>query len=90
MHALRALDGLARHGSMLEASRELNLTPSAVSHQLRFLERELGQKLFHRQGKGVTLTPFGKRYAQEIQKALSIVARATSAWREFMVISCPP
>lgn len=76
MHALRALDGLAKHGSMLEASRELNLTPSAVSHQLRFLEDALGQKLFHRQGKGVTLTEFGKRYAREIEKALTIVSRA--------------
>ncbi len=76
MQALRALDGLAKHGSMLEASRELNLTPSAISHQLRSLETALGQKLFHRQGKGVTLTAFGKRYAQEVEKALSIVSWA--------------
>jgi LysR family glycine cleavage system transcriptional activator len=76
MNALRALDGLARHGSMIKASRELNLTPSAISHQIRFLEEEVGRKLLVRDGKGVALTAFGQRYAEEIQKALAIIGHA--------------
>jgi LysR family glycine cleavage system transcriptional activator len=95
MNALRALDGLARHGSMIKASQELNLTPSAISHQIRFLEGEVGQKLLVRDGKGVALTMFGRRYANEIQKALAIIGHAgTFAGDEEPIgtlrISCVP
>lgn len=74
--ALKALDGLARHGSMLRAARELNVTPSAISHQLRTLEQELGSSVIERSGKGVNLTPFGKQYADEIRRALTIIRNA--------------
>ena len=62
--ALRALDSFARHGSVWRAADELHLTRSAVSHQLRLLERDLGFDLLERIGKGVALTPRGQRYAQ--------------------------
>ena len=69
--ALRALDAFARHGSVWRAAEELRLTRSAVSHQLRFLERDLGFDLLKRAGKGVSLTPQGQRYAAEVRKALT-------------------
>lgn len=74
--ALRALDSFARHGSVWRAADELNLTRSAVSHQLRLLERELGFELLRRVGKGVELTPRGKRYAHQVRKALTALREA--------------
>ena len=51
--ALQALDAFARHGSVWRAAEELRLTRSAVSHQLRFLERDLGFDLLKRDRKSV-------------------------------------
>nr|WP_244562513.1 LysR family transcriptional regulator [Ensifer aridi] len=38
----------------MEAAAQLQLTPSAVSHQIRLMEGDLGEKLFHRIGRNVT------------------------------------
>jgi LysR family glycine cleavage system transcriptional activator len=57
-------------------AEELNLTPSAISHQIHDLERRLGSALIERDGKGVSLTAFGRRYAREARKALSIIQDA--------------
>ncbi|PZO80274.1 MAG: transcriptional regulator [Mesorhizobium amorphae] len=74
--ALRALDSFARHGSVWRAADELHLTRSAISHQLRLLERELGFAILRRAGKGVELTPQGRRYAHQTAKALALLASA--------------
>ncbi len=74
--ALRALDSFARHGSVWRAADELNVTRSAVSHQLRLLERDLGFELLERAGKGVALTPSGRRYALDVRKALTVLGDA--------------
>lgn len=71
--ALRALDSFARHGSVWRAADELHLTRSAVSHQLRLLERDLGFDMLQRVGKGVTLTARGRRYAHDVRKALALL-----------------
>ncbi|RWB84650.1 MAG: LysR family transcriptional regulator [Mesorhizobium sp.] len=76
--ALRALDSFARHGSVWRAADELHLTRSAVSHQLRLLERELGFDLLERIGKGVSLTPRGQRYAADVRKALTVLGDAVA------------
>jgi len=75
--ALRALDSFARHGSVWRAADELNLTRSAVSHQLRLLERDLGFELLERVGKGVALTPRGRHYANDVRSALTVLRDAT-------------
>lgn len=54
----------------------MNLTRSAVSHQLRLLERDLGFDLLQRVGKGVALTPRGRRYALDVRKALTVLGDA--------------
>lgn len=74
--ALRALDSFARHGSVWRAAEELHLTRSAVSHQLRLLERDLGLPLLDRVGKGVALTAAGRRYAHDVRKALTLLGDA--------------
>ncbi|MBA4098394.1 MAG: transcriptional regulator [Rhodospirillum sp.] len=93
--ALRALDAVARLGSVTRAAAELNITRSAISHQLRFLEQELGFALVERDGRGVALTPRGESYAREVRKALQTLsdARARSADAALsgrLVISCAP
>ncbi|MEW9838266.1 LysR substrate-binding domain-containing protein [Mesorhizobium marinum] len=93
--ALRALDSFARHGSVWRAADELHLTRSAVSHQLRLLERDLGFELLQRVGKGVTLTPQGRRYALDVRKALSVIGEAAARHESKGVagsfsVSCTP
>lgn len=53
MTALRALDAVARLGSVSEAATELNLTPSAISHQIKSLEQTLGFALTERTGRNI-------------------------------------
>lgn len=54
LHVLRMV---ASHGTVTAAARAMNYTPSAVSHQLRALARELGVTLLVHEGRGVRLTP---------------------------------
>ncbi|PJI39061.1 LysR substrate-binding domain-containing protein [Ferrovibrio sp.] len=58
--ALRAFEAAARHLSFKAAADELGVTPTAISHQLRLLEDSIGQRLFVRQIRKVTLTPAGE------------------------------
>jgi molybdate transport repressor ModE-like protein len=53
---LRVLRALADHGTVAAAAQGLHLTPSAVSQQLAALEREVGQPIVERRGRGVALT----------------------------------
>lgn len=50
LSALKAFEAVARLGSLSRAAEELNVTKSAVSHQLRALESTLGTTLLHRGG----------------------------------------
>jgi LysR family glycine cleavage system transcriptional activator len=83
--ALRALDSFARLGSVWQAAEELRLTRSAVSHQLRLLEKELGFELLRRRGKGIALTPLGRRYATDVRKALLIIRDASTQYGEVRI-----
>ena len=76
--ALRALDAFARHGSVWLAADELALTRSAVSHQLRLLECDLGFPMFTRTGNRIELTPQGAAYAADIRRALQMIAGSSA------------
>jgi len=56
-HRLHVLRVLAARGTVNGAAATLNYTPSAVSHQIRALSRELGVTLLTKEGRGVRLTP---------------------------------
>jgi len=62
--ALRALEAAARHMSFTRAAHELNVTQSAISHQIKTLEGLWSLKLFKRTVRGVTLTPTGEELAK--------------------------
>lgn len=76
MTALRALDAVARSGSVSDAASELNLTPSAISHQLKSLEQTLGFALTERIGRGIRFTFQGERYARDIHQLLANILEA--------------
>lgn len=60
---------VAREGSIVQASEQLRLAQSTISEQIRALEASLGEKLFTRVGRNLTLTEMGHtvfRYADEI------------------------
>lgn len=76
--SLRAFEAAARHESFKAAAEELNLTQSAVSHQIKALEECLGLSLFQRRSGGVFLSPKGKRYFQDVCAALDRIADATN------------
>jgi LysR family glycine cleavage system transcriptional activator len=76
MHALQALDAFARLGTVWEAAEDLGITRSALSHRLAMLEGILGFEVASRSGKGVALTVRGRRYAQDVQKSLTLLTGA--------------
>jgi LysR family transcriptional activator of nhaA len=60
---------VAREGSIARATKALRLAQPTISAQIRSLEAQLGERLFARQGRGLTLTEAGRtvyRYADEI------------------------
>ena len=77
LDALRVFESAARHGHYQRAAEELFLTPSAVSHRIRSLEDMLQVKLFRRAGRGVSLTPEGRAYAEDVRGALETLRMAT-------------
>ncbi|WP_133011333.1 LysR substrate-binding domain-containing protein [Marinomonas flavescens] len=77
LNALRAFEVTARLLSFQQAANELNVTHSAVSHQIKKLEQDLGAELFVRMGRRVALTNLGQRYYQDVHDALQIIERST-------------
>jgi LysR family glycine cleavage system transcriptional activator len=80
--ALRAFEAAARHGSAQAAAHELSVTPTAVSHQLRLLEDDLGVALFVRNPRQLVLTPPGQSLQQALTPALDAIAHAVARVRQ--------
>ncbi len=70
-------EAVARLGSLKSAARELSLSPSAVSHQIRALEEELGVELFKRVSRGVQLSADAATYADVLHGLFERLRRAT-------------
>lgn len=70
VHALSAFEAAARLGSFAVAAEELCITPSALSHRIRLLEEFVGERLFVRDGRTVSLSEFGRRYLDVVRAAL--------------------
>ncbi|UQA96868.1 LysR family transcriptional regulator [Streptomyces halobius] len=73
---LRTLSAVARHGSVSAAADGLHVTTSAVSQQIAKLERETGQQLLAKNGRGVRLTDAGRLLADHAVRILSQVELA--------------
>ncbi|MGE4369927.1 MAG: LysR family transcriptional regulator [Burkholderiaceae bacterium] len=68
---MRAAIMVASHGSFLRASVSMGISQSQLSRQVAKLETYVGRKIFHRHGRGVVLTDFGRRILPRIQGLLS-------------------
>jgi LysR family transcriptional regulator for metE and metH len=80
---LKLVQAVAAHGSLTRAGGELNLTQSALSHQLRDVETRLGTSLFLRVGKRMVLTPAGEQLLRSARDVLTIIDRAEQEVRRF-------
>lgn len=76
LNGFRVFEAAARLNSFKLAAEELNVTPTAVSHQIRGIESTLGVRLFLREPRSVTLTDEGRRLAASVQTALGVLAGA--------------
>ncbi|WP_169566363.1 LysR substrate-binding domain-containing protein [Sneathiella limimaris] len=92
---LRAFEATARSGSVTAAAKELNVTHSAISHQIKALEKSLGLKLFEREAQGLKLTAQGNQLLpavtlafREITAAAVRMNRPTTSGK--LSIACPP
>ncbi len=79
--ALRAFDAASRHRSFARAAEELNVTPAAISHQIKQLEHWLGLKLFERSARGVALSPGGQDYANSVREIFDRLINTSAAAR---------
>lgn len=73
-NALRAFEAAARHASVSAAARELAVTHSAVSHQLKQLEAQLETSLFERTNRGLKITPDGELLLPVLQEAFDRIS----------------
>src|SRR5712692_4571449 len=77
LNGLRAFEAAARHLSFTNAAAELNVTQTAISHQIRRLEEELGLPLFIRQSRSLVLTPAARDYLPRVRTAFQDLRQAT-------------
>lgn len=76
---LRTFEAAARHLSFTGAARDLNMTQSAVSQQIKSLEGYLGQPLFLRRPRALELTEAGITYLPVVREAFRTLVRGTQA-----------
>src|SRR4051794_4389205 len=77
LNALLAFERAASQLSFRHAARDLALSPSAISHQIRGLEQQFGVKLFIRGARSVRLTADGERYLAKVSAALASLQEAS-------------
>ena len=77
LYGLRAFESASRTLSFTRTADELNVTPAAVSHQIKTLEERLGIRLFDRQNNKLTLTNMGEAYIPSVREALDMILAAT-------------
>ena len=70
LHLLSIFEAAARHENFKQASEELFLTPSAISHQIKSLEEFIGFELFQRKSRGVQLNAAGEMYLNYVRQGL--------------------
>lgn len=71
---LRCFESVARLGSVTAAAKELHVTHSAISQQIKVLEEMIGVTLFVREGRGLRVSEDGRLYALQIRECLGGIA----------------
>lgn len=81
LNALRAFEAAARHMSFSKAAEELNVTPAAISQQIRTLEDIAGVKLFRRLTRALLLTDAGRIALPAMTEGLDLLAEGYTTMR---------
>ena len=82
LQSLKAFDASARHLSFTRAAAELNVTPAAISHQIKELEKQIGVSLFLRTSRHMQLTRQGHILRPAITDALAGLTSALQRIRQ--------
>ncbi|RJS94624.1 LysR substrate-binding domain-containing protein [Salinisphaera sp. Q1T1-3] len=77
-HGLRVLLEVAKTQSIREAARGLKRSESSISHQIRSLERRLGETLLEKHGRGIQLTPIALSYARLLAPSFNSIDEAAA------------
>jgi len=81
LNALRAFESAGRHLSFTKAAAELNVTPGAISHQVKTLEEQLKTTLFHRKTRALQLTDAGQAALPSVSQGFEVLAEAVDQIR---------
>ncbi len=81
LNALRVFEAVARRGSFTKAGDELGMTQTAVSYQVKLLEDNIGEPLFLRRPRNITLTDAGERLAPKVTEAFAMLHDAMASVR---------
>ena len=95
LNAVRAFEAAGRHLSFTKAAEELDVTPGAISQQIRQIEVFAGTPLFKRTGRQVLLTDAGKAVLPLLSEAFENMAEAARIMRQparkgRVMVSCAP
>lgn len=92
LNALRVFEAVARHLSFTKAGEELGMTQTAVSYQVKLLEDTLGEALFFRRPRKITLTEVGARLAPRVSEGFEVLQSAMAEVHDLaegtLVIHC--
>ncbi len=83
LNALKAFEAVARHQSVKKAAAELNVTPAAISHQIKGLEDYLGVPLFLRLSRGLELTDAARACLPKLREGFDNLAQAVERLRTY-------
>ena len=83
LNFLHTFESVARHLSFTKAAKELFVTQSAVSHQIKALEEYLGVKLFHREKRKVLLSDEGQKLLPSVVSGLQGIADSLDNIRNY-------
>ncbi|HEY5739321.1 MAG TPA: transcriptional regulator GcvA [Gammaproteobacteria bacterium] len=81
LKSLQAFEAAGRHLSFTEAARELNVTPGAISQQMRLLEEFLEVRLFKRLNRAIVLTDAGQMFLPSISQGFAHFDEAVALLR---------
>ncbi len=95
LNALMGFEAAGRHLNMRRAAEELNVTQSAISHQVRTLERALDRPLFESNRRRLVLTSDGRRLLAAVRQGLDGIASTAmqlgeDAYSTSLSVASPP
>src|SRR5699024_1795499 len=89
LNRLRVWRAVVATGSVVAAAKNLNFTPATVSQHITTLQKSVGAPLYRRSGRGIEITEFGKRLAEDSGEVFASVAKLDELVDSFSTDSRP-